>query len=158
MENYYHELVGVMITWTTYGTWLPGDQRGWRSKIQGNQLPDPELHLQCAEKMKFAPVSLSIADRATVHAACRNHCSHRGWELHAVNARTKHVHVVVSGYEKPQIIRDQLKANCTNALRQQITPLNVERTWTRGGDCQYLFTEEDLEHAVRYVLEAQDGS
>lgn len=27
------------ITWTTYGTWLPGDVRGWRKTNAGPQLP-----------------------------------------------------------------------------------------------------------------------
>ena len=28
------------ITWTTYGTWLPGDDRGWTERGKGSQLPD----------------------------------------------------------------------------------------------------------------------
>lgn len=89
------EVFGVLITWTTYGTWLPGDARGWRAKRLGNQPADPKLEAEAREKMKFDPVTLSAADRATVEAACREHCDHRGWRLHAVNARTNHVHVVV---------------------------------------------------------------
>lgn len=95
-------------------------------------------------------------DRATVEAACRQHCEHRGWHLHAVNARTNHVHVVVTAAEKPQTVRDQLKANCTGALRRQAKPLNRERTWTRGGDCEILDTDEEIEAANEYTLEAQD--
>ncbi len=43
MTYEYADMVGVFITWTTYGTWLPGDARGWRAKVGGYQLPDSEL-------------------------------------------------------------------------------------------------------------------
>ena len=154
IEN--RDMVGVFITWTTYGTWLPGDARGWRAKSRGNQPPDQELEAECRERMKFDPVLLSPQDRATVELACRSHCNLRGWILHAVNARSNHVHVVVTADVKPQTIRDQLKANCTNQLRRQPRPLICERTWTKGGDCSVLFDDESLQSAVSYTLVAQD--
>jgi len=49
-----------------------------------------------------------------------------------------------------------VETNCTGALRRQEKPLNVERTWTRGGDCEILDSDEDIEAAVMYVMEAQD--
>ncbi len=150
------DFVGVFITWTTYGTWLPGDSRCWRDSTGRAQLPDPQLELEARAKMKFAEVRLRPNDRVTVEQAIQNHCNHRGWVLHAVNARSNHVHCVVSGNEKPQTIRDQLKANCTAELRSQPNPLNVERTWTKKGDCAILFTDDELYNAVRYTLEAQD--
>jgi REP element-mobilizing transposase RayT len=101
-------------------------------------------------------VLLSPEDRETVEDACREHCEFRGWHLLAVSARTNHVHVVVAADEKPQKVRDQLKANCTRRLRIQETPLIAERTWTRGGDCSILEGDEEIEAAIVYVNEAQD--
>ncbi len=155
MTTEFRDVFGVLITWTTYGTWLPGDARGWRAKRGGNQPPDSELEAEAREKMKFEPVVLSPQDRAAVELACREHCDHRGWLLHAVNSRTNHVHVVVAANVKPQTIRDQLKANCTAKLRQQAIPLICERTWTKGGDCEVLFDDQSLQNAIKYVLEAQ---
>jgi len=156
MTTEYQDIVGVLITWTTYGTWLPGDARGWREKRRGNQAPDPELEAECREKMKFDPVLLSPHDRATVEFACREHCEHRKWLLHAVNARSNHVHVVVLANAQPKTIRDQLKANCTTHLRSQPIPLICKRTWTKGGDCEVLFNDESLQNAIEYTLNAQD--
>ena len=156
MTYKHSEMVDVFITWTTYGTWLPGDARGWRAKVGGHRLPDLELEAECREKMKFDPVSLSATDRLTVETACRDHCRHRGWMLHAVNARTKHVHVVVTANAKPKLIRDQLKANCTVQLRRQELPFICDRTWAKGGDCSVLFDDKSLHNAVVYTLEAQD--
>ena len=95
-------------------------------------------------------------DRGTVEEACRKHCEHRGWHLFAVSARRNHVHVVVAADSSPQKVRDQLKANCTGALRRQQLPLRVDRTWTKGGDCEILDRDDDIEAAVIYTTEAQD--
>jgi REP element-mobilizing transposase RayT len=144
------------ITWTTYGTWLPGDARGWRKRKGGNQLPRPLLEQWCRMQMKGEAVLLEPHDRSTIEAACRRHCEHRGWHLFAVSARTNHVHVVVAADASPQTVRDQLKANCTRELRIQERPLKSDRTWTRGGDCEILDSDEGIEAAVLYVTEAQD--
>lgn len=151
-----NDAIALFITWTTYGTWMPGDARGWRKRKTGHQLPKPLLAEWCRKQMKGEAVLLAPRDRATVEQACRAHCEHRGWQLFAVNARTNHVHVVVVADESPQAVKDQLKANCTGALRHQERPLNVQRTWTKGGDCQILDSEDDIEAAVIYTLDGQD--
>jgi REP element-mobilizing transposase RayT len=144
------------ITWTTYGTWLPGDARGWRKRRVGEQLPRPLLEQWCRKQMKGETVLLSPTDRETVQTACREHCEFRNWELLAVNARSNHVHIVMIADESPKKVRDQLKANCTRCLRQQAEPLIAKRTWTRGGDVELLDSEDDIESVVVYVTEAQD--
>ncbi len=145
-----------LITWTTYGTWLPGDLRGWRKRPGGEQLPRPLLESWCREQLTGDVVLLSTHDREVVEDACREHCEFRGWHLFAVIARSNHVHAVVAADETPQIVRDQLKANCTRRLRTQETPLVARRTWTRGGDCSILDTEDEIESAIVYVNVAQD--
>ena len=150
------DYISYFITWTTYGTWLPGDARGWRARRKGGQLPRPLLERWCREQMTGDTVLLSPDDRTTVEDACREHCKFRGWHLLAINARTNHVHAVVSADVAPAKVRDQLKANCTRRLRTQTKPLDCERTWTRGGDMEILDKEEDVEAAVLYVVEAQE--
>ncbi|MEZ6138581.1 MAG: transposase [Pirellulaceae bacterium] len=143
------------ITWNTYGTWLPGDARGWRKRGSGQRLPRPLLENWCREQMRFDAVELSGHDRVSVEAACNEHCQMRGWSVLAVNARSNHVHIVVVANAGPKVVRDQLKANCTRCLREQPIPLNVPRTWAKGGDIEILDTEEDIQNCVAYVLEAQ---
>ena len=148
--------IAILLTWTTYGTWMPGDVRGWRKRIGGWQIPQPLLADWCRNQMKGESVLLGTHHRDAVEDACRKHCEHRGWHLFAVSARTNHVHVVAAADEKPQTVRDQLKANCTGALRGLSPPLKAERTWTKGGDCETLATDDDIHDAVIYVQEAQD--
>ena len=152
MIDYFH----YFITWTTYGTWLPGDLRGWSARRKGHQLPNSLLERWCRDQMKDDAVLLSSNDRATVEQACREHCAHRNWPLHAVSVRTNHVHVVLSSDVEPRKVCSQLKANCTRHLRVQGSPLVRERTWTRGSDIEFIASDDDLEMAVLYVLEAQD--
>ena len=56
----------------------------------------------------------------------------------------------------PQKARDQLKANATQGLRRQVQPLIRVRTWTRGGDCHVLDTDDAVTAAVKYVVEGQN--
>ncbi len=144
------------ITWTTYGTWLPGDIRGWRKIGAGPQVPRPLLERWCREQMTGDTVLLAPHDRDTVERVCQEHCDVRGWTLLAVSARTNHVHVVVHADAVPKKVRDQLKANCTRGLRQQADPLDRAKTWTKGGDIEVLDTDKDIEASVIYVTEAQD--
>src|SRR4051812_15993222 len=107
------------ITWVTYGTWLPGDPRGWRKRGGGYQFPSLQLEDWCRRQMRGAAVLLAPHDRIAAENACRAHCEHREWTLLAVAARINHVHVVVISDTAPDVTRDQLKANCTTALRRQ---------------------------------------
>ena len=52
-------------------------------------------------------------------------------------------------------IRDELKANATRVLRRCANPITNEKVWTRGGDIQFI-ESDDLEQVVIYVSEAQD--
>ncbi len=145
-----------LLTWNTYGAWLPGDDRGWRKRHAGQKTARPLLSAWCKDRMRYPEVLLSRVDRNTVEAAIRRHCESRGWSLLAVNARSNHVHVVVAANAGPKTVRDQLKANCTRELREQEIPLNVPVTWSKGGDIEILDTEEQAAQAVIYVLEGQD--
>ncbi len=35
------EALAYFLTWTTYGTWLPGDERGWVQYSMGCSYPIP---------------------------------------------------------------------------------------------------------------------
>lgn len=144
------------LTWTTYGSWLPGDARGWRKVEGGEQRPQPLLEAWCRDRMRDPSVILNAEQRERVERVCIEHARIRGWWLHAVSVRSNHVHVVVTADRPPRIVRDQFKANATRVLRAEPDALHAERVWTRGGDCRIIDGESSLDAVVRYVLEAQD--
>ena len=85
------------LIWTTYGTWLPGDARGWiKSGVLGVQEPDPALEQRARDMMTESEVHLAREQCAAVEQTIRKHCRIRNWVLHAVNVRSNHVHVVVT--------------------------------------------------------------
>src|ERR1700747_2517170 len=45
------EPLAYFLTWTTYGTWLPGDERGWVQYRHGMRLPDPIREREAAARM-----------------------------------------------------------------------------------------------------------
>src|SRR5215208_5502449 len=89
--------LAYFLTWTTYGTWLPGDDRGWTKRGKGQQLPDFYRMFASALRMTEDAIVLSPQQRLAVEETIREHCRIRGWTLHAVNCRTNHVHVVFTG-------------------------------------------------------------
>src|SRR4051812_4834123 len=59
--------IALFLTWTTYGTWLPGDARGWVEYRRGFQLPDSILELECAARMSEDACRLAPHQRERVH-------------------------------------------------------------------------------------------
>ena len=106
-------------------------------------------------RMKESAYDLCADARSLVDETIRRHCDVRGWQLHALNVRTNHVHVVVTATSyRPETVRDQFKAWCSRRLREA----GSERTnfWTEGGSCRWINQEDEMEPAVLYVSEAQD--
>ncbi len=144
------------MTWTTYGTWVPGDQRGWRKCQLGNQPPQPRLEDWCREQMNEPPVLLDKCQQQAVESVCKEHANFRGWGLHAICVRSNHVHVAISTDASPLKVRDQLKANATRALRELVAPIQNKKVWTRRGDVEVILNEASLERVITYIKEAQD--
>jgi len=157
--------IGYFLTWATYGTWLPGDARGWVEYRRGWQLPDPIRELEAAAIMTEGACRLSAGQRDVVQRQITETCRHRGWHLHAVNCRSNHVHVVVSARDaRPKKIRADLKAWATRCLKQHARSLadasrcdaRRENWWAERGSIRFLYGEPSLDAAIVYVTEYQD--
>jgi REP element-mobilizing transposase RayT len=163
MEFASEKVLAYHIVWTTYGTWLPGDWRGWVTKgVWGIQTRDPKLEQTSRERMAETTVVLTPEQRALVEKTIVNHCQLRGWTLHAVNARTNHIHVVITADRDPNDVRDQFKAWCSRTLSdnagltKSVAKKAGRRHWfTERGDNEAIRDEEYLRNAIRYVLEGQ---
>ncbi len=155
--------IAFFITWTCYGTWLPGDERGWTKWHAGDRDAQPLLANWCKEQMNERPVELNAEQRQLVENVIREHCTKREWTLHAVNCRSNHCHVVVSApnYDG-ETVRDQLKSWGTRRLKQQEREQGVneselrEQWWTRKGSVRWLDDEDSLEAAILYTRDAQE--
>lgn len=151
------EPLTFFLTWTVYGTHLQGDKRGWRRRREGWQKPEPPLVDWRRERLIHEILLLSTEQRKIVESECQRHCDHRGWKLWAVNARSNHVHVVVTAAGcSGKTVRDQLKANCTRGLRERWPVFRDRPVWSVGGDWECVNSEDDLATVCEYVSEAQD--
>ena len=69
--------LAYFLTWNTYGTWLPGDQRGWIEYRRGWQLPDPIRELEAAALMTEDACRLDQEQRKRVEAQVAETCEVR---------------------------------------------------------------------------------
>jgi REP element-mobilizing transposase RayT len=153
--------IAYFITWTTYGSWLPGDERGWIDRDRsGIQSPDAKLKEFAERAMTEEMVTLSDDERTVVESVIDEHCRVRGWILHARNARTNHVHVVVTALVTPEKVREQLKAWASRRLSERLGLVGSGKDgktkwWTEKGDIELIWDEDGLARVIDYVLNRQ---
>jgi REP element-mobilizing transposase RayT len=138
---------------------------------KGFQLPDPIRKLEAEARMTEDACILDHKQRCLVEMTITEHCRIRGWQLHAVNCRSNHLHVVVSTNRDPDEVREQFKAWCTRKLKElerdrlsasrdcmpspTRLPAIREKWWAERGSRRYIGDEGSLEAAIRYVLDGQ---
>lgn len=148
--------IAFFITWPTYGTWLPGDERGWVEYQHGWQLPNPDLERYCRACMTEKQCLLSIHERAVVLEQVLETCTFRKWVHFASDCRSNHAHIVIGAANTPpKKIRADIKAWFTRRLRERSQP-ERENWWAERGSIRYIWTEDSLAKVVEYVLVAQD--
>jgi hypothetical protein len=148
--------IAFFITWPTYGTWLPGDERGWVEYQHGWQLPNPDLERYCRACMTEKQCLLSIQEREIVLEQILETCAFRKWVHFASDCRSNHAHIVIGAANtSPKKIRVDIKAWCTRRLRERSRP-KQENWWAERGSIRYVWTEDSLAKVIEYVTVAQD--
>ena len=156
------EPLAYFLTWPTYGTWLPGDERGWVKRHHGHQLPDPPRKLEATARMTEQACQLDDMQRRLVEQTVADHCRIRGWTLHAVNCRSNHLHIVVTANRHPDEVREQFKAwtvrNLEQRQSQSVPTISIrEKWWAERGSKRYINDEDGLEAVILYVRDTQDA-
>ena len=151
------ETLTVLLTWTTYGTWLPGDKRGSHDRKRSKPLtPDPVREDHARKLMAFPALTLDAVMRRVVREAIEEHCRFRGWLLRALNVRTNHVHAVVDIRDRAQKVIGSFKSRTTRLLREASLVAEGRPVWTaEGGDVRALKHPEAVVNACDYVRNQQ---
>jgi len=105
--------------------------------------------------MDQMPYSMDGPRRNVVLAAIREVCSHRGWLLLAAHVRTTHVHFVVEAEVEPEPILNSIKAYASRRLNEMGMDAQGRKRWARHGSTRWLWNDDDVGSAVRYVIEEQ---
>ena len=155
------------LTWTTYGTWLPGDERGFvgiapdesGNLVNHNQFGTPAappnllLRESIERNLKSPPIVLSHAQATALLEQFRETTRIRGWLLIAVGIMHTHLHVVVGvpGDPDPEKILGDLKAYGSRCLNRGWTKPPGDTWWTTGGSKRKLADERAVETVVKYI-------
>ncbi len=146
--------IGYMLTCSTYGTWLPGDERGYveHGRVSGMNEGLYNKSINCLKQKK---IELNDKQREIVKKAIREEAERLGHMVYTIAVDRDHVHVVL-GYAP--IAVSEVVARCKNTARMALKKEGFSgRLWARGYDKRYCFDEEALVARVEYVERHGDG-
>jgi REP element-mobilizing transposase RayT len=141
-------MVGYMVTWTTYGTWLPGDKRGYVKR--GKVLPgDPKIN-QASRRLQISTtIILNSKQKTIIRNAILQEAERIGQKIEALAVCTNHIHLVARPFEESiESIVSRYKNVAIFALCKNGP---VKRIWTRGFDKRFCFNEKSLNQKIEYV-------
>jgi REP element-mobilizing transposase RayT len=157
-----------LLTWTTYGTWLPGDERGFVSSVSEGKGPRkrhnqpltpydremPGLERSAADSVKGQPVYLTQEHAVAVLVQLIETADFRAWQLLAAAVMRNHVHLVVGvpGDPDPASLLRDFKSYSSRRLNKIFGEPNAPRWWTESGSRRILKGDEAVQAAVFYVL------
>ena len=142
------KVFGYMVTWTTYGSWLQGDRRGYVHK--GEVLGANEGLERANKRMRRGDaVRLKKAERDAIRRAILAEAERIGEQIVALSVESNHVHVVVAAGGKP-ISRVVGRLKCAAYYETQKDGVG-RRLWTQGYDKRLCFDEEILRRRAAYV-------
>ena len=152
--------LAYFITFTTYGTWLPGNEKGSVDREHCDyDMPfldcDARRKEQARETMTQPPYIMSTRERDIVCKAIIELAESRRWELLAAHVRSNHVHVVIRADRDSGRLMSDLKARASRNLTLAGYGNAQRKRWTRHGSTQHLFREHDVEAKIRYTLDEQ---
>jgi REP element-mobilizing transposase RayT len=141
-------ILGYMVTWTTYGSWLQGDEQGY-VKAGQTLLKNEKIETANRKLQKYDPIILSKSEKEIIRQAILEEASAQGHKIHAIAVCTNHVHIVAEPCKfSIEDIVSRYKNKSTFSLRKFGRP---GRLWTKGFDKRFCFTPCELTARIEYV-------
>jgi REP element-mobilizing transposase RayT len=140
--------VGYMLTWTTYGTWLQGDERGY---VKNGKIlcENPRLKKANVESMLRNEVRLNKRQQEIVKEAIFKEAEKTKEKILALAVCSNHIHLVLCYTIRPiEKTTGRFKNAARVALQQDGF---IGRVWARGFDKRYCFDEKSLKNRIDYV-------
>ena len=140
--------LGYLITWTTYGTWLQGDKRGYVKN--GKVCPGNKALLRTNEQLKSQDsVKLSKIQRMLLRKTIMKEAELQNQTIYALAILPTHIHIVAGYVDQPisKIVAYYKKAGRI-ALK---TTGHSGKAWTRGYDKRFCFDQATLGQKIKYV-------
>lgn len=155
------------LTWTTYGTWLPGDERGFvspkfdeikpekRNNVVGIAYDKDRPRLQEIAKSKLIGdlIYLQNEHTTTIRNQFEETAEHRGWVIVIAAIMANHIHLVVGVFGDPEpsnLLRD-FKSYASGALNRQFSKPQSGTWWTEQGSKRKIKDARHFAAVVNYV-------
>ena len=141
-------MLGYLATWTIYGTWLQGDERGYVKN--GKILTGDKKIKRANQRLQGSDTTaLTKKEREIVYLAIITEAKKFNHNIKALAVCSNHVHLAAeSRSESIEQIISRYKSISASALRKNG---RNSRIWTRGFDKRFCFTEEDFLAKINYV-------
>ena len=141
-------MIGYMLTWTTYGSWLQGDRRGW---VKNGKIYHPDSALENAnlQQMKSEKVFLSEKQKTIANKAIIDEAITLDQEIFELIVCTNHVHIVA---ENIRLTIGRVVSHYKNAIRLALQEQDFNgKLWTRSFDKRYCLDLKELNARIEYV-------
>jgi REP element-mobilizing transposase RayT len=142
------KILGYMISFTKYGTWLQGDERGY---VKDAIIRPENERLKQANKQSQVQdaVRLSETQQKAVCEAILKEASLHDQRIFALAARPTHVHFVAKYIPVPI---SRVVAWYKSAARLVLKNSGHKgKLWTRGYNKKFCFDQATLEQKIKYV-------
>ena len=148
------ELIGYMATWNTYGSWKPGDDRGYVNN-QGQTLKGNKGLLQIStEKQKCPIVKLNKQEKKIAEQVIFAEAEKIGHKIIALAVCTNHVHLLSKPHQQSiESIIGRYKSITTRAFWKYGRKGKI---WARGFDKQFCRSIKELTARINYVQKHND--
>jgi hypothetical protein len=157
-----------LVTWGTYGAWLPGDPRGFRTWRRRQYVPPPagralsgeaiyhpqafEKQWQQAKQISGKAVCFNEAQQQIVLDAIVADLAELPIEPKIMAVTGVHIHLLaVFGESGIRPTVGRLKAQATKSLKEQGQHLSAVRNWAKGCHMESLEADDDQAAAYEYV-------
>ena len=140
--------LGYMITWTTYGSWLQGDSRGF---VKNGKILSSNLLLADSNKRNLSkePVKISKNNQSIVADSICEKAKQLNQKIYALSVSSNHVHIVAEYIAEPI---GRVVAAYKSAAQVALRRAGISgRIWTRGFDKRFCFDEQTLRNRIDYV-------
>ena len=149
-----------LITFAAYGWHIHGDECGSVDRahnVPGSRLVEEDPKRASAERrvMDQQPYLMDEERRKAVRAAIEEVCEFRGWMLIACHVRSNHVHVVLDAEDAPEKAMLDFKSYASGELNRLKLDGAGRKRWARHGSTRWLWTKEELDAAIVYVVSRQ---
>ncbi|HEW78471.1 MAG TPA: hypothetical protein ENH34_00675 [Phycisphaerales bacterium] len=147
------KIAGSMLTWTTYGSWLPGDERGYVEDgkiLSGNE----KVLRRNRERQKSLSVKLNSKEKQIVKKTILSEAEKIGQHIEALVVCSNHVHILVRPHkESLEETVSRYKSVTTRVLWGNG---RIGRIWTKGYDKRFCFPEDDIKKRTLYIKNHTD--